>query len=282
VVREEGFEPSRSFLHGILSPARLPVPPLSRRPNARRILAFPGADARPSRQKARGGIGFIQPSQAQHLPGTERRKVMDIELEARRFARVVCLALLVEALVTAGAAAQTYELVHAFRNSGQPRSGLIQASDSYFYGTTYFGGTCGVGATFGIDFAGSVTTLHSFCYSDGAHPAAGLIQSDSGDFYGTTTRGGTSNLGTIFRMDSSGNVTVMHSFHGSDGAVPDAALQRPRRCVALFTTHTLVQADDGVFYGTTVLGGEHGSGTGTTTSGGAPGADGGTIFRIDF
>jgi hypothetical protein len=36
-VREEGFEPSRSFLHGILSPARLPVPPLSRE----MILAFP-------------------------------------------------------------------------------------------------------------------------------------------------------------------------------------------------------------------------------------------------
>src|ERR1700737_4514147 len=30
LVREEGFEPSRAFAHGILSPARLPVPPLSR------------------------------------------------------------------------------------------------------------------------------------------------------------------------------------------------------------------------------------------------------------
>ena len=29
MVREEGFEPSRAFAHGILSPARLPVPPLS-------------------------------------------------------------------------------------------------------------------------------------------------------------------------------------------------------------------------------------------------------------
>src|SRR5712692_625010 len=29
-MREEGFEPSRAFAHGILSPARLPVPPLSR------------------------------------------------------------------------------------------------------------------------------------------------------------------------------------------------------------------------------------------------------------
>ncbi len=128
-------------------------------------------------------------------------------------------------------------------------SALLLASDSYVYGTTYFGGACGVGTIFRMDGTGNATTIHSFCYSDGAHPVAGLIQSTSGELYGTATRGGTSNLGTIFRMDALGNVTTLHNFHGPDGSTPDSALIE----VA------------GEFYGTTFEGG-----TGL-----------GTIFKMD-
>src|SRR4029453_2321661 len=138
--------------------------------------------------------------------------------------RVVCLALLAGVFVPAAATAQTYEVVHAFRGSGQPRSALIQASDGYFYGTTNLGGTCGVGTAFRIDSAGNLTTLHAFCYADGAFPVAALIQGSDDNLYGTTSRGGARNLGTIFQMDLSGDVTILHSFEGSDGAIPDASL----------------------------------------------------------
>ena len=61
------------------------------------------------------------------------------------------IALAVAFLTVSAAAAQTYELVHGFRNSGQPQSALIQAADGFFYGTTFWGGASGVGTVFRID-----------------------------------------------------------------------------------------------------------------------------------
>ena len=43
-----------------------------------------------------------------------------------------------------------------------PTSGLVQASDGNFYGTTINGGTRGVGTVFKITPAGTLTTLYSF------------------------------------------------------------------------------------------------------------------------
>ena len=207
-------------------------------------------------------------------------------------------------LIAAGATAQTYEIVHAFRNSGQPASvdassisSLLYAPDGYFYGTTYWGGSSGVGTIFRIDTAGNLTTLHSFAYADGANPAAGLVRVTDGNFYGTTTKGGANNLGAVFRMDAGGVVTRVASFDGAtSGQDPRAAL---------------IEAADGNLYGTTRSGGANGDGTafridtgGTMTTlhsfsryvdGGSPvaelleGADGnlfgttsvgGTVFRM--
>jgi len=134
------------------------------------------------------------------------------------------LILLLAATVAAAQTPQTYELLHAFRNSGRPMGALIQSDDGYFYGTTYYGGTNGVGTVFRIDLAGRLTTIHSFAYADGAHPTSGLLRGMDGLFYGTTTLGGTSNHGVIFRIDALGSVTVLHSFDGSDGSGPRAPL----------------------------------------------------------
>lgn len=134
-----------------------------------------------------------------------------------------------------------------------PWSGLVQASDGNFYGTTYQGGkqTCigGCGTLFRITPAGKLTTLHNFCSDancgDGSNPMAGLIQATDGNLYGTTFGGGANNSGTIFKISLSGSFSLMYTFGADDGAA-----HAP-----------LLQASDGNFYGTTYYGGNTGEGT---------------------
>jgi len=129
-------------------------------------------------------------------------------------------------------------------------AGLVQGSDSNFYGTAQDGGAHGYGSVFRISPSGSETNLYSFTGAphDGANSFAALIQGSDGNLYGTTTAGGTSNAGTVFRISPSGSETNLHSFAGGphDGAGPFAAL---------------VQGSDGNFYATAYSGGTHNSGT---------------------
>jgi uncharacterized repeat protein (TIGR03803 family) len=138
-------------------------------------------------------------------------------------------------------------------NGSEPVAGLVQGSDSYFYGTTEFGGTNNKGVVFRISSAGTMTTLWQFGGSptNGAEPIAALVQGSDGYFYGTTTEGGTNNLpfgdGTLFRISSAGTMTTLWQFGSSltDGAEPAAGL---------------VQSSDGNFYGTTFVGGTNNDG----------------------
>ena len=128
-----------------------------------------------------------------------------------------------------------------------PYAGVIQATDSNFYGTAYGGGASNAGTIFKLDSAGTLITLHSFTGGgEGANPSAPLFQAADGNFYGTTALGGASNAGTIFKLDAVGTVTTLHSFTGGDGAHPWAGL---------------IQATDGSFYGTAPYGGVSGVGT---------------------
>ena len=169
------------------------------------------------------------------------------------------IAVLVGWFLAVVSTAQTYEVLHRFRNSeasqrpvpAPSQSRLIVAPDGYLYGTTYWGGTSGFGTAYRIESDGTATSLHSFAFADGANPAAGLVLSSDGSFYGTTDLGGIHNAGTLFRMDPSGAVTRLHSFDGNGGAHPLAGL---------------IQASDGKFYGTTSEGGANGVGV---------------VFRID-
>jgi uncharacterized repeat protein (TIGR03803 family) len=138
----------------------------------------------------------------------------------------------------------------------EPKGGVIQASDGFFYGTTEQGGYGG--EIFRIDAAGNFTVIHRFdAYaSDGGRPVSGLIEGRDGFLYGTAPVGGLPVTGTrygvVYRMDKAGAVTVLHTFSGPDGIQPTAAL---------------VQGADGALYGSTIVGGAFGLGV---------------LFRIDL
>jgi len=80
-----------------------------------------------------------------------------------------------------------------------PNATLVQATNGNFYGTTDNGGTNNYGTVFKITPTGTLTTLHSFDYTDGDTPNASLVASN-GNFYGTTWLGGTDGDGTIFEI----------------------------------------------------------------------------------
>jgi len=61
-----------------------------------------------------------------------------------------------------------------------PQTGLVQATDGNFYGTTVAGGANGYGTIFKITPSGMLTTLYSPLYG-----SAGLVQATDGNFYGT-------------------------------------------------------------------------------------------------
>lgn len=82
---------------------------------------------------------------------------------------------------------------------------------------------------------------------------AGVVQSSDGNFYGTTGEGGAFDAGTVYRMTSDGMLTTLVEFTGN-GTTNKGE-----------TPSTLVQGNDGNFYGTTGIGGA---------------SDFGTVFRI--
>jgi uncharacterized repeat protein (TIGR03803 family) len=139
-----------------------------------------------------------------------------------------------------------------------PDAGLIQATDGNFYGTTAGGGSqyCWydqqAGTVFKITAKGKLTTVHSFCYSEGRFPEAPLIQATDGNLYGTAELGGNGGnggctsvfdpgCGTLFKVAlNTALTTLIHTFDYSDGDRPSTAL---------------VQATSGVLYGATEYGG---------------------------
>ena len=141
-------------------------------------------------------------------------------------------------------------------DGASPEGGLIQGADGNLYGVTTSGGTgvncadfqpTGCGTVFKMTLAGTLTTLHSFNFTDGYEPWGTLVQTPNGTFYGTTSEGVVSGnpacgfgCGTIFEMSPSGKVKTLHVFQGTDGAFPLSGL---------------IRAANGTFYGTTSAGG---------------------------
>ena len=96
-------------------------------------------------------------------------------------------------------------------DGANPNSGLIQASDGNFYGSTTWGGAGDSGVVFSIGPFGTLSTLHSFCTEyncvDGEVPS-GLVQGPTALLYGATALGGdlTCNngggCGTVFSLSA--------------------------------------------------------------------------------
>ena len=101
----------------------------------------------------------------------------------------------------------TLKTLYAFNRAdgASPSSGVVQATDGNFYGTTLSGGTStncdgGCGTIFKLTSSGVLTVLHNFDGTEGFQPKKGLIQATDGTFYGTTYGGGTRGDGTVFRL----------------------------------------------------------------------------------
>lgn len=123
-----------------------------------------------------------------------------------------------------------------------PQEGLLQAKDGYFYGTTQEGGTYGYGTIFKLCTSGYFATVRSLELTvNGGRPKGSLVQGTDGYFYGTTYQGGSKGYGTILKISPAGAITVLkHLDYYTTGGYPEGSL---------------VQGDDGNFYGTTVQGG---------------------------
>lgn len=197
------------------------------------------------------------------------------------------------AAVTIGAPnakAASVKAVHRFTYSNKspshyalgasPQAELLLASDGNFYGTTFYGGSglcpgsiqgsySGCGTIFRMTPQGTVTLLYSFPYDtatgtapNGAFPTAGLIQGKDGNLYGVAQDGGVERCngalgcGTAFRISTGGAFKLLHQFCGAgDSGTCQGVVEGGRP-----SAH-LVQAANGLFYGTAAQGGSGNEGT---------------------
>jgi uncharacterized repeat protein (TIGR03803 family) len=156
---------------------------------------------------------------------------------------------------------------------GNGPTGLVQAINGNFYGTTFDGGQYGSGNVFQMTPSGTLTSIADFCSQSGCptgeYPST-LIQATDGNFYGTTARGGLNTCrgaygsgdgcGTIFEVSPSGTLTALYNFCPKKGCADGGDSVAP-----------LVEDTDGTFYGVTYYGG---------TSNACPPDRCGTLFSL--
>ncbi len=148
--------------------------------------------------------------------------------------------------------AQTLTTLHNFAGAdgANPSVGLVLATDGNLYGTASTGGanSTNAGTAFKITTTGTLTTLYNFCQQqycgDGAQPMQ-IIQGRDGNFYGVTISGANGETGgVIFKLTPSGSESVPAKFCNPTygcGSGPQVG-SNPT---------SLVQANDGNFYGVT-------------------------------
>lgn len=129
-------------------------------------------------------------------------------------------------------------------NGGNPKGGLIQASNGLLYGLTSSGGLNNDGVLFEYNILTGVYTKHHDFSSTvtGSEPFSSLYEASDGMLYGTTNSGGSSGAGVIFEFDPGTNtVSTLVEFDGTTmGANPQGSV---------------IEGDSGKIYGMTRFGG---------------------------
>ncbi len=137
-----------------------------------------------------------------------------------------------------------------------PSGSMIEATNGVLYGTTGSGGALNQGTVYRINKDGSnYALLRSFTGTngDGGAPSAGVIQANDGILYGVTSwdyelGGILFGKGTVYRIGPDGSgYQVLHRFTGGAGGANPVG--------------GLLQANDGLLYGTTFYAGSHAMGT---------------------
>jgi uncharacterized repeat protein (TIGR03803 family) len=187
-----------------------------------------------------------------------------IYLTTSRLTITMAAAILLAALTTSPAAAQTYTTLHNFtegEDGGYPWAGITVGPNGDLYGAVEAAGQYDRGLIYRMQHAAGgwvFVPLYSFQLApDGNIPIARVVFGPDGLLYGTTSAGGADNGGIVFRLQPPPNVcqsvscpwieTVLYSFVGTiDGRNPS------------YGDLTFDQA--GNIYGTTEYGGDMGHG----------------------
>ena len=144
----------------------------------------------------------------------------------------------------------TYTVIHNFNSAtgGGPHGEPMLHSNGKIYGMTYFGGQYNKGVLYSYNLSTSTyTALHHFDGFSGYHPKGSLLEASNGLLYGMAPDGGASFDGVLFSFDPVTNsMSKKVDFYQTLGTWPQG---------------TLIQASNGLLYGTLADGGIYMNGT---------------------
>jgi uncharacterized repeat protein (TIGR03803 family) len=111
---------------------------------------------------------------------------------------------------------------------------MILGENGNFYGLTLTNGTKGLGI-FRLTPSGSFSWLVPSAGVYGGYGMPSLIEAVNGNFYGTVPQGGSAEAGSIYQVTPAGAMKTLYEFSEKQLGLPE----------------TLLQASDGMIYGTT-------------------------------
>jgi uncharacterized repeat protein (TIGR03803 family) len=116
---------------------------------------------------------------------------------------------------------------------GQPTS-MFLGADGAFYGLTLMSNQNTEAGIFRLTKSGSFSWVLPSFATGGVNYGIELIQAGNGNFYGTLPAGGSARAGSIYEVTPSGQMTTLYEFSDVNLGIPE----------------TLIQADDGMLWGT--------------------------------
>ena len=136
-----------------------------------------------------------------------------------------------------------------FGNGGTPLSGLMQATDGYYYGATTYGGTVNGGMLYRFNASNNIlTVLEDLSPSTGTEPSGTPMQASNGFLYGLTKHGGSIGDGALYKFNLSTSV------YAKQADFQDAA-------TGSLPLGSLVEATNGKLYAMAEYGGQFTYGT---------------------